>query len=88
MRVVIRILLFLLTAAAAYQLYQLYNQQMILKSKVGKLEDQTASLAKENTETKENLDYYQNPENLAKEFKSKFDYKRPGEELYIIVPKR
>ena len=88
MRLILKILLILLVVAATYQLYQLYNQQTVLNSKVIKLKTQTSTLLQKNNELEESLEYYQNLENLAKEFKSKFDYKKPGEELYIIIPKR
>jgi len=32
------------------------------------------------------IEYFSNPKNLAKELKSKFNYKNPGEKLIIVVP--
>lgn len=88
MRLIISLIIIIVLAVSVYQLYQLYSQRVSLKSRFHKLDNETAALVKENAEIKENLEYYQNPENLAKELKSKFDYKRPGEDMYIIVPKR
>ncbi len=78
----------ILTGFLSWQVYKLYGQKARLSDKVEKLEKETAALFQENQEVAQNIEYYKNPENLAKELKSKFDYKRPGEELYIIVPKK
>ena len=88
MKIIFTILFVLIGAVVSYQLYQLYSQRVVLQKRFNVLDQQTANLSKENQQVKDNLQYYQDPENLAKELKSKFDYKRPGEELYVIVPKR
>ena len=41
---------------------------------------------KENFELQADLEYYARPENLEKELRSRFNYKKPGEKLIIIVP--
>lgn len=88
MRFVIPLIIVLVLVAASYQLYQLYGQYSSLKTRFEKLDKETAVLVNENEEIKAGLDYYKIPENLVKELKSKFDYKRPDEQMYIIVPKR
>jgi len=34
------------------------------------------------------LDYLLNPQNLEKELKARFNFKKPGEKLIILVPER
>jgi hypothetical protein len=51
-------------------------------------ESEAQALARENERIEDDLDYYANTENLMKEFRSLFNYRKPGEELHIIVPRR
>lgn len=43
-------------------------------------------LEKENGEIKSQIEYYSHPENLEKELRSKFNYRRPDEKMMIITP--
>jgi cell division protein FtsB len=51
-----------------------------------KLKADMSVLKKENEELKEDINYFNDPYNLEKELKSKFNYKREGEKMMIIVP--
>lgn len=77
-------LIVLLLASGAYQLIK--NTRDI-KEKTFVLSEKAAILEKENGELNEQLKYLANPENLLKEVKSRFNYRREGEKLIIIVPK-
>lgn len=77
-------LIVLLLASGAYQLIK--NTKDI-KEKTVVLSEKAAALEKENGELNEQLKYLANPENLLKEVKSRFNYRREGEKLIIIVPK-
>ena len=50
------------------------------------LQAQVGRFMEENKALDRDIDYYKNPNNLEKELKARFNYKRPGEELLIVVP--
>ncbi|MFA5172968.1 MAG: septum formation initiator family protein [Candidatus Paceibacterota bacterium] len=51
-----------------------------------KLKADMSVLKKENEELEKDIEYFNDPYNLEKELKSKFNYKREGEKMMIIVP--
>lgn len=70
------------------QLYRLYKQRLEISRKLMDTENKLEEITKENGNLQADIEYFAKPENLAKELKSKYDYKRPGEKVTIIVPKR
>lgn len=44
------------------------------------------SLSKENEDLQAQLDYFSREENLEKELRSKFNYKKPDEKVMIVTP--
>lgn len=80
-------MLTLVLGMAGFQLYRLYNQKNELTAKLDSIEAEINKLTSENQDLQADILYFSDPENLAKDLKSKFDYKRPGEKLIIIVPK-
>jgi len=86
MRTVISIFLVFILVAAGYQLYRLYGQERHLSGDLDKTRQEVVKLIEENKSLQADLEYFSHLENLAKDFKSKFDYKRPGEKMFIIVP--
>jgi len=73
-----------LFALLGAQLYRSYAKSSALTDEVSRLAAEVAALKEENQKTEADLGYYADLENLAKELKAKFDYKRPGEILYKI----
>jgi cell division protein FtsB len=82
------LILLVILGALSFQLYRLYDQRRALSGDLNKTNLELGALSKENSLLEADMEYFKSPENLAKELKSKFDYKRPGEKLMIIVPKR
>ena len=76
-------IVFLLVSGA----YQLILKTGEIKDKAALLEEKAMALQKENGQLNDQLKYLANPENLLKEVKSRFNYRREGEKLIIIVPK-
>jgi len=76
-------IVFLLASGA----FQLVKNTNAIKEEVMVLEEKAAALQKENGQLNGQLEYLANPENLLKEVKSRFNYRREGEKLIIIVPK-
>lgn len=50
------------------------------------MKEKAEALAKENEDLQAQIEYYSKPENLEKELKSKFNYKKSEEKMMIIVP--
>ena len=66
------------------QLYNLYRNNSDAAAKLESMRSESEQLNNENIQLRADLDYFSQPENLAKELKTKFDYKRPGEKLIKI----
>lgn len=88
MRRVLVVILILVAAALAWQLYQLSLQQRELHTRLSSFRDRVAHFEEENENLMQDLEYFSESENLAKEFRSQFNYKKPGETLIIVVPSR
>jgi len=69
----------------SFQILGLYQQYAKTRVGTAVLKDKLAVLELENKVLASDVEYYSDPMNAAKEFKSHFNYKRPGEKL-IIVP--
>lgn len=66
------------------QLVRTYMNNLSLADILENAKNELGALRTENQQLKDDLEYYSVPENLEKELKSKFDYKRPGETLIKI----
>ncbi len=71
-------------ALLSFQLYTSYGKSRASAEEVSRLASEAAALEAENERIRADLKYYADAENLAKELKAKFDYKRPGEILYKL----
>ncbi len=82
----------LLLAVAALALFgflsvQLFNLQRDNRELGARLESaniEIGELELENAKLQADIGYFADPENLAKELKARFDYKKPGEKLIKI----
>lgn len=84
MRVIVWLAVIVILGALSIQLYHLYKNNGSLEAKLNEAERETAALAHEAQLLKSDIGYFSESENLAKELKSKFDYKKPGEKLIKI----
>lgn len=84
MKIVVWFAAILILAAISVQLYNLYVGNGTLLSDLQKAKEKATLLREENTQLKADVEYFSEPENLAKELKAKFDYKKPGEKLIKI----
>lgn len=78
----------ILAVLLSVQAYRLYDQRYELVVRSGEIQSKMDVLRKENDQVSGNLEYLANFDNLAKELKALFNYKKPGEKLFIIVPKK
>ncbi len=86
MRKIIIVFLILILIALAGQFYQLYLQYHYLKNEYSIVDEKWNFLKNENAGLRADLIYFSEPENLEKELRSKFNYKKSGEKLIIVVP--
>jgi len=77
----------ILVAIFGIQLYNLNIQKSEIKRKVHNVSSELEVIKNENLDLIADFEYFSDFDNLAKEFKSLFNYRLPGEELIIIVPK-
>jgi len=66
------------------QLFNLYKENRTLVTDLNELRSKDNSLIEENRKLRSDIEYFSNSDNIAKELKSRFDYKRPGEKLIKI----
>lgn len=80
------IIIILVFAVLGTGVYSLRSEGKKLEAEVGELTAILNKLDRENEELRNNIKYFEEPENLLKELKSQFNYKERGEELIIIIP--
>jgi len=70
------------------QCYRLFVQQADYVTQAQQLKEQTDKIAAENAALQSDIEFYQNPANAAKELQSKINYKKPDEQMIILVPEK
>lgn len=84
MKVIAWLVIIVILGALSIQLYHLYRNNAALETKLNDANLKSETLANEAEQLKADISYFSDPENLAKELKAKFDYKKPGEKLIKI----
>ncbi|MDP2629586.1 MAG: septum formation initiator family protein [Candidatus Harrisonbacteria bacterium] len=82
---VLLFLLFIITAISI-QLLNLFEQKKALSSHFDDFQAQSSALLEENKKLEGEIEYLSNEENLEKELRSRFNYRRSDEKMYILVP--
>ncbi len=86
MRFVLIIILVIILIGISTQIYFIFKERDELKSNVSDLNKKLQALIKENAILESDIEYFSYPENLEKELKARFNYKRPEEKLIIVTP--
>jgi len=86
MRVFIIIILSVILMLVITELYFLIKERNQLRADLDNLNRRLQAFLKENTDIQSEIEYFSHPENLEKELKAKFNYKKPNEKMMIIVP--
>ena len=86
MRLVIFLILALILGAVLLQGYFIFRERNQLKAEVSSLLGRFSSLEKENEKLRQDIEYFSRPENLEKELRARFNYRKPDEKLMIFVP--
>jgi len=86
LRIAIILTLIIFVVAIGFQVSILFKEENKLKAELEQLRDKTNSFVKENSELESQINFLSRLENLGKELKSKFNYKKIGEKMMILVP--
>ena len=88
MRRLISIIVLVVAGALVLASGRLYFSNRNMAALATALMDRLNALRIDSRDMKADLEYLKIPENLEKELRSRFNYKKPGEKLIIIVPSR
>lgn len=80
------LILSIILIAVLIQAYFILKERDQLKIKMDDLNNRFGVLSKENSDIQSEIEYFSHPENLEKELKQRFNYKKPGEKMIIITP--
>ena len=86
MRFFIALFLAVLVFFLGAQCYRLIKQRSDYAQQAAALKKQNDELSTENAQLSRDIQFYQNPTNATKELQSKVNYKKPDEQLIILVP--
>lgn len=84
MRLILWAVVMTFLAFLSAQLYRFYVRNNGMEKELTVITSEIEEFQQDNERLQADLHYFQEPENLAKELKSKFDYKRPGEKMIKI----
>jgi cell division protein FtsB len=68
------------------QVYSFVTQEWSLGGQLADVQQNLAKAQTQETSLQEENQYLSNPANLEKELRARFNYKKPGETMVIIVP--
>ena len=86
MKVGIIAVLIVIFLAVSVQIFLVLRERNQLKNKFNDLNGRLGVLMKENEELRAKIEYFSQPENLEKELRARFNYKKAGEKMIIITP--
>ncbi|MEE8131933.1 MAG: septum formation initiator family protein [Candidatus Paceibacterota bacterium] len=86
MKIIVVIVIVIVIVMLLTYIYFSFQEQRQLKENLSNLSAQIKTLVEENKHLKSEIEYFSEPENLEKELKTKFNYRKPGEKMMIIVP--
>jgi hypothetical protein len=66
--------------------YSLFVEQRSLGQDLNDIETRLAGVKNDEADLQSDVQYLANPVNLGKELRSRFNYKKPGETMIVIVP--
>jgi cell division protein FtsB len=85
---ILKIIIFVLLAGfLGFGLYKLDIQNKELQKDLNSLSSELKDIEDENKKLNDQINFFNEPENLLKELKSQFNYHNEGEEMIIIIPK-
>jgi cell division protein FtsB len=86
MKIAAIVVLSLLLIFLGVQIVSFIKQENELNSNLSDIQTRLIKAQTDEASLQEENNYLQNPENLEKELRANFNYKKPGETMVIIVP--
>ncbi|MGD1003485.1 MAG: septum formation initiator family protein [Minisyncoccia bacterium] len=86
MKIASIIILSLFIIIVGVQVFSFVRQEWSLGSELADVQQNLTKAQAQETSLQEETQYLSNPENLEKELRARFNYKKPGETMVIIVP--
>jgi len=86
MKTAVFVILTIILLATWTQIYFIFKELKPLENKLGILKAKADNLLAENVKIKSEIEYFSLPENLEKELRAKFNYRKPEEKMIIVVP--
>lgn len=86
MKLVLPIFLSVVTILLALQSFYFIREKNEAAYKLGEAEKSLNQATLDNEKLKSELEYFSNPANLEKEIRARFNLKKPGERMIILVP--
>ncbi len=86
MKIIIAIIIAIVITMVLSYIYFSSQEQRQLQENLFNLRAQIEILAEENKHLKSEIEYFSYPENLKKELRAKFNYRKPNERMIIIIP--
>lgn len=68
------------------QIFLAMKESSVLAAKNNDLTSKLQSLSADKNSIQKDIEYYSDPSNLEKLLREKFNYKKPGEGMIIVVP--
>lgn len=85
-RLIVIILLVIAVGFFWVQIFLTMRESKVLAAKNGDLMSKLESLSIDKNNVQKDINYYSDPSNLEKLLREKFNYKKPGEGMIIVVP--
>ena len=85
-KIFIIVVLLLFIGLVGYEVVNFSHQRSEARQEFEVMKAKLDEAKKENTELSAQLEYYSHPENLEKELRARFNYKRADEKIIILVP--
>jgi hypothetical protein len=85
-RLIVIILLVIAVGFFWVQIFLTMRESKVLAAKNGDLMSKLEFLSIDKSNVQKDINYYSDPSNLEKLLREKFNYKKPGEGMIIVVP--
>jgi cell division protein FtsB len=86
MKLVASIILAIILIFVGTRVYSFWGEEKQLNQNLADVETRLAAAKTNETDLQSDVQYLANPLNLEKELRSRFNYKKPGETMIVIVP--
>lgn len=86
MKIVAAVILAVILIFVGMKVYSFWGQEKQLNQSFTDIEARLAATKTDEANLRLDVQYLANPANLEKELRSRFNYKKPGETMIVIVP--